>query len=62
MKLKNIIIEAEEQLARKLEQYDLTYEEFIEFQTEYDAYLAENYHVPDDTELDRMCQLSRNRW
>lgn len=62
MKIKNIIIEAEEQLAERLKHYDLTYEEFIEFQTEYDAYLAKNYHIPDDHELDSMCSQSRLRW
>lgn len=60
MKLKNLIIEAEEQLAGKVKQYGLTYEEFIEFQTEYDEYLAKNYIIPDDVELDRMCNASRN--
>lgn len=61
MKLKNLIIEAEEELARKVAQYGLSDEEFAEYQEEYNEYLAKNYFVPTDFELDRMCQLSRNR-
>lgn len=61
MKIKNLIIEAEEDLARKLKQYNLSEDEYHDFETEYRAYLAENYRLPSDSELRSMCRLSRNR-
>ena len=61
MKLKNLIIEAEEELARKVAQYGLTDDEYEEYTTEYNKYLAKNYRVPTDLELNSMCKLQRDR-
>jgi hypothetical protein len=60
MKLKNIIIEAEAELARRLAQYNLTESEYTEYVQEYNDYLSKTYTIPDDDQLDCMCRLSRD--
>ncbi len=61
MKLKNLIIEAEEELARKVAQYGMSDEEYQQYQEEYNEYLDKTYRLPDDFELDSMCRISRDR-
>lgn len=57
MKLKNLVIDAEEEMLSKAEQYGLTDIEYQAFKCEYNQYLLDTYQLPSDAELANMFRV-----